>query len=200
LCCSRCRCCGWPGQSERLAHYGVVRVAGGEGVLVGRIDVGEHDWSGFGCGVSELDAWLRDEAVAADRRPGSRVLVATVAGRVVGCVQLSALQVEASSDGPVSVGEGARPTPIGAVLISRLGVDRAWQRRGVAGVLGWHAVVLAVAVAVGTRARLLVVCSEGDQQFGVRLGFWRLAGHPGWGFLPIQDVQATIAAAEAGGR
>ena len=90
------------------------------------------------------------------------------------------------------------PTPIGAVLISRLAVDRAWQRRGVASALGWHAVVIATAVAVGTHARLLVARSQGDEQFCVRVGFQPLAGHPGWGFLPIQDVQATIAAAAAG--
>ena len=108
--------------------------------------------------------------------------MATVGGGLVGCVQLSALQVEAASDGPAWVGEGTMPTPIGAVLISRLAVDRAWQRRGVAGVLGWHALVLAAAIAVGTRARLLVARSDGDLQFGVRLGFRPLAGHPGWGF------------------
>jgi predicted N-acetyltransferase YhbS len=126
-------------------------------------------------------------------------LVATVGGGVVGCVQLSALQVEAASDGPAWVGEGTMPTPIGAVLISRLAADRAWQRRGVAGVLEWHALVLAAAIAVGTRARLLVARSDGDLQFGVRLGFRPLAGHPGWGFLPIQDAQASIAAAGVGG-
>ena len=54
---------------------------------------------------------------------------------------------------------------------------------------------MAAAVAVGTHARLLVARSQGDEQFCVRVGFQPLAGHPGWGFLPIQDVQATIAAA-----
>ena len=108
--------------------------------------------------------------------------MATVGGGVVGCVQLSALQVEAASDGPAWVGEGTMPTPIGAVLISRLAADRAWQRRGVAGVLEWHALVLAAAIAVGTRARLLVARSDGDLQFGVRLGFRPLAGHPGGAF------------------
>ena len=91
------------------------------------------------------------------------------------------------------------PTPIGAVLISRLAVDRAWQRRGVGSVLGLQAVVMAAAVAVGTHARLLVAGSEGDDQSCVRLGFRPLAGHPGWGFLPLQDVRATIAAAAEAG-
>jgi predicted N-acetyltransferase YhbS len=176
-----------------------VGAPGSESVVVGRIDAGGHDCSDFFCGVAELDGWVRGEAVAADRRQGSRVLVAAVGRRVVGCVQLSALQVEASSDVPAGVGEGPMPTPIGAVLISRLAVDRAWQRRGVGSVLGWQAVVMAAAVAVGTHARLLVAGSDGDDQSCVRLGFQPLAGHPGWGFLPLQDVRATIAAAAEAG-
>jgi hypothetical protein len=57
---------------------------------------------------------------------------------------------------------------------------------------------MAAAVAVGTHARLLVARSDGDEQSWARLGFQPLAGRAGWGFLPILDVQATIAAAEAG--
>ena len=70
---------------------------------------------------------------------------------------------------------------------------------GVGSVLGLQAVVMAAAVAVGTHARLLVPGSEGDDQSCVRLGFRPLAGHPGWGFLPLQDVRATIAAAAEAG-
>ena len=82
---------------------------GGESVAVGRLDAGELDRSAFSCGVAELDGWVRGEAAAADRRQGSRVLVATGSGgRVVGCVQLSALEVEAALHGPAGVGESGR--------------------------------------------------------------------------------------------
>ena len=64
--------------------------------------------------------------------------------------------------------------------------------------MGWQAVLLAAGVAVATHTRLLVVRSDGDDQSSAPLGFQPLAGHPGWGFLPIQAVQATIAAADAG--
>jgi predicted N-acetyltransferase YhbS len=171
---------------------------GSKSVVVSRIDAVEHDCSGFSCGVAELDGWVRGDAVAADRRPGARVVVATVNGRVVGCVQLSAFQVEAALGAPAAVRDRAMPTPIGAVLISKLAVDQAWQKRGVASTLGWQAFVMASAVAVGTGAPLLVARSEVDEQFCVRLGFRPLAGHPGWDYLPIHDVQATIAAAAAG--
>jgi hypothetical protein len=90
------------------------------------------------------------------------------------------------------------PTPLRAVLISTLAVARAWQRQGVAGVLGWQALVMAAAVAVGTHARLLVARSDGDEQSCARLGSGRWLVTLGGGFLPLQDVQATIAAAEAG--
>jgi hypothetical protein len=90
----------WPRGGERLTHCGLGGSSRSESVVVGRIESGEHEWSGFSCGVAELDGWMRDEALAADRRRGSRVRGATVSGRVVGSVQLSALQVEACSDVP----------------------------------------------------------------------------------------------------
>jgi hypothetical protein len=54
---------------------------------------------------------------------------------------------------------------------------------------------MAAAVAVGTGARLVVARSDGNDQSCVRMGIKPLSGHLGWGFLPLQDVRATIAAA-----
>jgi hypothetical protein len=74
------------------------------------------------------------------------------------------------------------PTPIGAVLISRLAVDRAWQRRGVASALGWHAVVIGTAVAVRTHARLLVLAAKETGSSVSGSGFSRGLATPGGGF------------------
>jgi hypothetical protein len=89
--------------------------------------------------------------------------------------------------------------PIGAVLISKLAVDWAWQRRGVASTFGWQVLAVAGRVAAGTGARLVVARSdvdEVDERLCVRFEFRPLGGHPGWGYLPVQDVQATLDAAE----
>ena len=88
--------------------------------------------------------------------------------------------------------------PIGAVLIPRLAVDRAWPWRTVASTLGWQALSVAGRVAVGTGARLVVARSDVDQ-VDEQWGFGSDSGrsvHPGWGYLPVQDVQAHMAAAE----
>jgi predicted N-acetyltransferase YhbS len=145
------------------------------------MDPGVHDFSGFSCGVPELDRWVRAEAVAADRQRG--VVVATVNGRVVGCAQVSEFQVEAPSGVPAAVGERAVGTAIGAVLISRLAVDHGWQRRGVASALAWQVLLIASEVAVGIRARLVVARGGVDQRFCLRFGFRPLVGHLGWGYL-----------------
>jgi predicted N-acetyltransferase YhbS len=178
------------------------RVVGSEDVAVGWVDADDLDASGFSCGVPQLDRWVHHEAAATDRRPGRRVLVASVKSGVVGCMQVSAFQVEPPS-GEAVVGDRASRMPIGAVLISKLAVDRAWQRRGVASTLGWQALAVAGRVAVGTGARLVVARSDVDQvdeRWCVRFGFRPLAGHPGWGYLPVQDVQATMAVAGPGPR
>ncbi len=65
-------------------------------VHVARIDRERHDWSAFCCDDPAIEAWLRQDAVAADRQVGVVVPVATVGGRVVGLYRLGSFQVQSA--------------------------------------------------------------------------------------------------------
>ncbi len=75
--------------------------------------------------------------------------------------------------------------PVPAVVVSRLGVDQRWQRRGLGTSLMWHALELAAAVAPAVRARLVVAHGETERAPGFlgRFGFRAFDSDPRW-WLP----------------
>jgi hypothetical protein len=110
---------------------------------------GRHDRSGYCCGDSALDRWLREDATEAGERGGVRVEVASTGNPVVGCYRLSSFQVEAG--GPIKrFGPVRQPLP--AILLSRLGStpkgNRAPRRRLILAAAA--VLLLIVAVAAGT--------------------------------------------------
>ncbi len=103
---------------------------------------------------------------------GVVVQVATEGGRVVGCYRLGSFQVQARRPVMSLRSWSVERMPVNAVVVSRLGVDRRWQRRGLGTWLMWHALELAAAVAPAVRARL-VVAPRGDRTCArVRCPIW----------------------------
>jgi predicted N-acetyltransferase YhbS len=102
-----------------------------------RLDVRRHDGSQFSCGVSSFDQWLMEDAAADARLSGSRVHVAVADEAVVGCYRLSALEVQRAQGSAL---RDADRQAVPAVLLSHLGVDAKWQRRGLGSALLVHAI------------------------------------------------------------
>jgi predicted N-acetyltransferase YhbS len=162
-------------------------------VTIGRINADRHDPTQFSCGLPEVDRWLHDQAAAADQRPGARVYVATSGRQIVGCIQLGAFQVEADPTTSVEAAQRLVPGPIRAILLSQLSVDERWQRRGLASLLLLNALDKVVHVAAHLGTRLIVGHGGVDHGFCDRWGFQAFESRPGWLYLPIKDVAATLA-------
>jgi GNAT superfamily N-acetyltransferase len=153
-----------------------------------RLDADRHDRSNFRCGEPSLDLWLRDDAPTAGRSSGVRIEVATIDNQVVGCYRLGCFEVEAGR--PIERFGSQRP-PRPAILVSWLGVDTGWQRRGLGTSLMVRAIRFANDAAPAIDAALLVACAEGDPAiaFCTRFGFEPFRGEAGWLYLRLRDVE-----------
>lgn len=89
-----------------------------------------HDLSGFDCGVTELNSWLRQSAAAAARARVARTFVWTAEGddRVLAYYSLSAHAVP-REEAPSRIRRGV-PDPVPAALLAKLALDRTIQGQG----------------------------------------------------------------------
>jgi GNAT superfamily N-acetyltransferase len=116
-----------------------------------------HLLDGFDCGERPLDDWLNRFARAAQASGSARVFVTTADGKTVaGFYALVAAQIEpAAASARAIKGEPAK-RPVPAVLLARLAVDRAHQRKGVGRSLLQDAVLRCLQAADSIGIRLVI--------------------------------------------
>lgn len=157
-----------------------------------RLDAECHDLADFSCGEESLDAWLREQAVAATKRGTARTFVwVDDSGGVVGYYALAAHKV-ARAEVPAKLGRGG-PAEIPAVLLGRLALSQQLRGHGLGAVLVAEALDRIVTATRIVAARLVVVdaLSEPVARFYERLGFRRMPDS----LLLVQktaDIEAAI--------
>lgn len=123
-----------------------------------------HELSNFDCGSVAQTEWLRKHAVQAHQSGTSRVYVVTrlADNAVVGYHALATGAVQ-PVDAPERVTKGAGRYNIPVVILTRLGVDRSEQGRGLGSALVVHALrqVATAADLIGVRA--LLIHAEDEQ-------------------------------------
>ena len=99
------------------------------GVTSPRPLAAEDDTAEFDCGRDALNHWFRRHAWRNQALSASRTTVVCdpVTGGIVGCVSLSAAQIERAWLPKAQ--QRNRPDPMPAILLGRLAVDIRWQRR-----------------------------------------------------------------------
>jgi predicted N-acetyltransferase YhbS len=104
----------------------------------------EDDREAFDCGRESINQWLRRHAWRNQQSGVTRtnVVCDTATGANVGCVALSAAQIERAFL-PRSA-QRNQPDPLPAVLLGQLAVDRRYQGRGCARSLLWFALTTSV--------------------------------------------------------
>ena len=125
----------------------------------------------FDCGVDVLNAWLKRRALLNHLSGASRTYVATAGKRIVGfyCLAAGSVQHEAA---PGKIRRNM-PEPIPALVLGRLAVDHAFQKRGLGPALVLHALeqTQEVAKSVGVRALLVHAKDMEAANFYRRMGF-----------------------------
>lgn len=153
-----------------------------------------HDVAAFACGKPILDQWLRTRALSNQEKGFTAVMVAHVAGRVVGYYGLAPTSVVPGRL-PRAIRTGQPPDPVPCLLLGQLATDTAWAGRGIGTGLLKHALqrCTAAAALIGGRALVVNAVDEEAAQFWQRRGFVASKDDP---LLLLQSI-ATIAASLA---
>lgn len=152
-----------------------------------------HDRSGFDCGKSQLDEFLKTQATQYQKKNLARTFVATPreSAAAAGYYSLSAGRVE-YEDLPDKAVKGLRPTAkIGVVLLARLAVDRRAQGRGLGKLLLIDALrrSLVAAESIGVRAIEVDAIDDKACAFYKRYGFVSLKDDTRHMYLPMATVK-----------
>ena len=154
----------------------------------------EHDVSAFDCGVSSLNTYLSEQALADQRADKSQTQVAVKGGRVVAYYSLAAGGVEVlEATERLAKGQGRQAIPV--VLLARLAVDMTEQGHGLGEQMLREALARSAAAAdiIGARALLVHAVNESAKDFYSRYGFEESPTHPLHLMLLMKDIRKTLA-------
>jgi GNAT superfamily N-acetyltransferase len=152
----------------------------------------DHDLEKFASGEVTLDDWLRRRARANQLSGASRTYVVSEDNRVVGYYALASGAVTA--DAVPGRFRRNMPDPIPVVILGRLAVDRAWQRRNLGRGLFRDAAerVVQAADTIGIRGILVHAISEQARNFYLALGFDECPGQPMMLVVTLADLRAAF--------
>jgi GNAT superfamily N-acetyltransferase len=156
---------------------------------------GDHDRSGFVCTSEPLDRYFREQASQDIKRRIATCFVAVnVANRdVAGYYTLTATSVALNALAPEIVKKLPRYPVVPAVLLGRLAVARAYQGRGLGGVLLADALKRTAGAEVGVFAMVVDAKDAATQHFYEHYGFTLLPTETRRLYLPIAAALQRLA-------
>lgn len=159
-----------------------------------------HDLSAFLSGTPSLDDWLKRRARSNQASGASRTFVLCEGPKVAAYYALASGGVSASG----APGRFRRnmPDPIPVVVLGRLAIDKAWQRRGIGRALVRDAAlrVLHAADIIGIRGILVHALSEDARAFYLATGFEPSPFDPMTLMVTLADLKAAPNLSHLGSR
>ena len=122
----------------------------------------DHPIDAFDCGQETLNNWLRKHALQNQGAGATQTYVGLVDEVVIGYYSLAVGQI-AYDDAPERLQKGLARHPVPVMLLARLAVDMAWQKRGVGRALLRDAVLRTVQASEIAGIRALAVHAKDDQ-------------------------------------
>lgn len=154
------------------------------------------DLSGFSCENEAIDTWLTKYAFVSHQSGMARVFVSTVNDRVAGFYALSTGGVE-HSDAPERVTKGVPRHLVPVTVLTRMGVDVQFKRRGLGYALLRDALIRIDAASgeVGIRALLIHAKDEEARAFYMSFAeFEPSPTDPLHLYLLMKDLRKTLSA------
>lgn len=139
----------------------------------------EHDLSHFSSGKPQLDVWLRNSAISADRQGTGRTYVCLTDLDKVAAYFTLAPHVVRRAEVPTSLGHGG-PDAIPSILLAKLALDTTLHGQGLGAALLAVALETALDAMKKAGGRLIVVdaIDEAAASFYEHHGFKRVPSHP----------------------
>ena len=122
----------------------------------------DHPIDAFDCGQETLNNWLRKHALQNQSAGATQTYVGLVDEVVIGYYSLAVGQI-AYDDAPERLQKGLARHFVPVMLLARLAVDMAWQKRGVGRALLRDAVLRTVQASEIAGIRALAVHAKDDQ-------------------------------------
>jgi predicted N-acetyltransferase YhbS len=148
----------------------------------------------FDCGRESLNQWFRRHAWRNQQSGTSRtsVLCDTISGSILGYVSLSTAQIE--REFLPKAAQRNQPSPLPAILLGQLAIDRHQQGKGYARSLMWFALTTArrLSLDVGCFGVLTHPIDDGVRAFYRAFGFEDLPGDPQLSmFVRMTDLERS---------
>lgn len=154
----------------------------------------QHQLNAFRCSIEALDNWLTKQALKSQKRGTARVYVVndTRTNQVVGYYAIAMGSV--SREQGFSSLKRNSPDPIPMVILARLGVDSAYQGRGIAAGLLKDCILRSIQAmnVVGGAGILVHAIDHSAQKFYKKFGFKESAFDPLVLMARICDVEKTL--------
>lgn len=154
----------------------------------------QHQLNQFQCGIEELDIWLNKHAWKNQKRGTARVYVVsnTTTHHVVGYYAIAMGSVSRSY--ALSSLKRNSQNPIPMVILARLGVDSAYQGKGIAAGLLKDCILRSVQAmnAVGGAGILVHAIDQKAQTFYKKFGFKESPFDPLVLMARICDIEKTL--------
>ena len=151
-----------------------------------------HLISGFSCGISSLDQWLKRRALANQVSGATRTFVICVDHTVVGFYALASGGIAVKS----ALGQFKRnmPDPIPVVILARLAIANSYQGQGLGRALFKDGALRVVQASetIGIRGIIVHAISEKVKSFYLALGFRESPLEPMLLMITLNDLIACL--------
>lgn len=153
----------------------------------------DHPIDDFTCGKEELDRFLKRYAIGNQQANASQTYLALHETEVIGFYSLVVGEI-AFNDAPERLTKGLARHPVPIMLLARLAVCIAWQRRRIGSYLLRDAMLrtLQAADIVGIRAFAVHAKDESAKRFYERFGFEASPTDPLHLFILTKDLRRSF--------
>jgi GNAT superfamily N-acetyltransferase len=150
----------------------------------------EHAVDAFDCGREELNRFLRRFALSSQQAGAAQSYVALADEEVIGYYSLAVGEV-AFADAPGRLTKGLACHPVPIMLLARMGVSSAWQKKGIGAGMLKDAMrrTLQAADIAGIRALAVHAKDEPARSFYEHFGFVPAPTDPLHLFILIKDLR-----------
>ncbi len=153
----------------------------------------DHVLDAFDCGQPDLNHWLIKHALQNQGSNAAQTYVGVIDGAVAGYYSLAVGQVE-FADAPERLTKGLARHPVPIMLLARLAVHLAWQKKGVGRALLKDAVLRTLQAADLAGIRALAVHSKDDaaRRYYEQFDFVASPTDPLHLFVMLKDVRRRL--------